>query len=93
LIETLPQGVKPDILTVSDIMSTHLATARIDEDVFSMIETMKTYGVSRLPLVDEHGSLCGIVTAKNLFQILSHGLNDLANLAERRRKTEQEIRH
>lgn len=88
LIETLPQNVNPEKLYVSDIMSRGLTTASEHENPFSLIKTMKECGVSRLPVVDERGELCGIVTARSLVRLLSEGLCDLASISEQQHQNE-----
>lgn len=90
LIETLPQNVNPEKLYVSDIMSRGLATASEHEDPFSMIQTMRDCGVTRLPVVDDQGQLCGIVTAKSLVKLLSEGLLDLASISRQQHLNEEE---
>jgi CBS domain-containing protein len=50
---------------------------------------MKTAGVTRLPLVDDKGSLVGIVTAKKLLQIFAEGLSDLTQISERQKQNER----
>lgn len=92
-IEALQQGKPLSELRVRDYMSKGVALARTSDDVFAMIRIMKHCGVSRLPIVDEEGGIVGIVSAKNLFELLLEGLNDLAGLAERRQRNEQELRH
>jgi CBS domain-containing protein len=48
--------------TVRDVMSTgKIATCRPDEDLDRVMETMAKEQVRRIPIVDERGSLVGIV--------------------------------
>lgn len=48
--------------TVRDVMSAiRIATARPDEDLDGVMETMSREQVRRIPIVDERGSLVGIV--------------------------------
>jgi CBS domain-containing protein len=48
--------------TVSDVMSSgKIATCRPDEDLDRVMETMAKEQVRRIPIVDERGSLVGIV--------------------------------
>lgn len=73
-------------LPVSHCMSRNVVTARVDEDVFSVIDTLKSNGVGRIPLVDQNGNLIGIVTAKNLLQKLVQGVNDLLFVTDDQQK-------
>lgn len=48
---------------VRDVMSSdHLATCKRDDDVDSAMDAMRTEKVRRIPIVDERGSLVGIVS-------------------------------
>ena len=48
---------------VRDVMSSdHLATCREDEDVDAAMDAMRTEKVRRIPIVDERGTLVGIVS-------------------------------
>jgi len=48
---------------VSDVMSgDRLATCRLDEDVDDVMDAMATEQLRRIPIVDERGSLVGIVS-------------------------------
>lgn len=73
-------------LPVSHCMSKNIVTASVDEDVFSVIDTLKSNGVGRIPLVDQNGALIGIVTAKNLLQKLVQGVNDLLFVTDDQQK-------
>lgn len=90
LIETLPMNVNPDKLYVSDIMSRGLATAHENEDVFSLVRTMRDCGVVRLPVVNDRGELRGIVTARTLVQLLSETLCELSDISKQQHVNEAE---
>ena len=48
---------------VSDVMSAdRLATCRVDEDIDDVMDAMASEQVRRIPIVDERGSLVGIVS-------------------------------
>ncbi len=87
-LETYGQDLSGDKLLVCDIMTREIATASIHDDVFQLIERMKDAGVGRLPLVDDEGSLAGIITAKRLTCILLEGLNELFQMSEQRAQNE-----
>lgn len=53
--------------SVRDVMSsTKLATCRPDEDVDRVMETMASEQLRRIPIVDERGSLVGIVAQADI---------------------------
>lgn len=82
-----------ETVKVSDIMTGSVATASVHEDPFSMIQTMRDCGVTRLPVLDGDGSLVGVVTAKKLIQLLVQGLNDLANISKQQQVNERRATH
>ncbi len=78
---------------VSDVMSHSLTMAQVGEDTLEMVRMMKGAGVTRLPLIQEDGSLAGIVTAKRLLQVLVQGLSDLTQISERQQENEKQNHH
>jgi CBS domain-containing protein len=90
-IEVVAFGVDAQTLTAGDIMAGELAVARDDEDLLSVLATMREHGVRRLPVVGADGSLMGIVTADNLWEVLAEEVDGLARVVRagqtRERKT------
>ena len=61
---------------VSDVMSADkLATCVEDDDVDSLMEAMRTEKVRRIPIVDERGSLVGIVSQADVVRKARDGQN------------------
>jgi CBS domain-containing protein len=61
---------------VNDIMSTPLITVSADETVGCAAHMMVKHKVRRLPIVDEHDKVIGIVTVRDLLTV-SSAVNDL----------------
>lgn len=79
---------------VSEVMTPSPLTATIEAGPFEMVRLMKENGITRLLLVDENGSLVGVVNAKRLIQLFVDGLNDLAHISETQKAKEaQGARH
>jgi CBS domain-containing protein len=74
---------------IANFMNDNLTTAHVSADEFELVRLMKSAGVTRLPLVDDQGSLVGIVTAKKLLQVFAEGLSDLTQIAERQKQNER----
>lgn len=68
---------------VADVMTRDLLTAKPADDVFVLVTRMRQRGVRRVPLVDEHGAPVGIVTADDLYELLSEALAALAGISDR----------
>lgn len=61
-IRCLAEG-KDGTCRVRDVMSTHdLATCKVNDDVENVMSAMRSEKVRRIPIVDERGSLVGIVS-------------------------------
>lgn len=78
-----------DDLVVSDIMSESLVTASTRDDVFKLIHLMKDSGITRLPLLDDNNDVVGVVTARNLIEVLLGSLFDLTQISEKQQEKER----
>jgi CBS domain-containing protein len=79
-------------LTVADVMSANLVTARDSENLYDMLEKMQSYGIRRLPVVGATGGLEGNITFDDIIELLSEELTDLAKLVAREQKRERQGR-
>jgi CBS domain-containing protein len=92
VIEVLAEGVDTQGVTVGDVMSFELVTARENDDLFDTIKIMRAKAVRRIPVVDAHGVLVGILSVDDLIDIFSEHLTDLAALIRREQTQEQRRR-
>jgi CBS domain-containing protein len=83
VIEVLAQEIEPKAITVGDVMSGELVTARAGDDLWSVLNRMRQLGIRRLPVVGEGGELVGILTLDDVLELLSEGLMDLVKLIKR----------
>ena len=60
-IRLVADGKNPDECEVRELMSANPKTARADDDVAKVMDLMGREQVRRVPIVDERGSLVGIV--------------------------------
>lgn len=88
VIEVVATELDCRVITVSDIMVRHLSVVKQSASVFETIKMMTSKGVRRLPVVDEHGSLTGIVTLDDLLILLSNEIGSLTKLVTRELKNE-----
>jgi CBS domain-containing protein len=85
----------PEALTtllVGDVMTLDPVTARAYEPVEAALGRMTRRGVRRLPIVDDEGALCGIVTLDDVVRALSHELSSLVGTISRERRQEELVR-
>ncbi len=92
VLEVIAEGVGMDDITVGDIMSNHLVTARESDSLFETIKVMRARGVRRLPVVDGGNELVGILSVDDLIDLFSEHIADLAWLIARERRREEEKR-
>ena len=83
VVEVLAQNLSPETVTVSDVMSSHLVTAREDDNFWRMLDRMSAKGVRRLVTVDAKGALVGILTVEDVLTALAVGLSDVTRLVQR----------
>ena len=92
VIEVIAEGVEMGDISVGDIMSDQLVTARESDDLLETIKMMRAKGIRRLPVIDDDGALAGILTVDDLIDLFSEQIADLARLIAFEQKREQERR-
>lgn len=79
----LGAGHDPHECLVFSHMSSPVHTGRVDMDAVEAARVMAERGVSRLPVVDESGTMVGIVTYANLSRVMEQLTRDLLGGWER----------
>lgn len=79
-------------LVVEDVMSTELVTAREDDSLIDVMQTMRRKGVRRVPVVGPEGELMGLVTLDDLLEILAQELGLLVSAIETETQRERRLR-
>jgi CBS domain-containing protein len=92
VIEVIAEGVDMGEISVGDIMSDQLVTAREGDDLLETLKMMRARGIRRLPVIDDDGALAGILTVDDLIDLFSEQIADLARLIAFEQKREQERR-
>lgn len=73
-------------LKVSDVMSSEIVCAKMDEVPYDIAMKMRDNGVSRMPVVDNDGKLCGVVTSNHIFRLINSELSALAGISDHHRE-------
>jgi len=60
------QDRRPSEIQAREVISRELYTCRADDDIGEAMETMRIFGVRRLPVVDERQSLEGILSLDDI---------------------------
>ena len=76
-------------LTVAQVMTSELVTAREDEDVATVLSRMTSFGIRRVPVVDTQGMLQGILTYDDLVEWMAEQLGGLTRVVRSELKVEQ----
>jgi len=92
VIEILAANLDPDAVTVGDVLSSGLLTAREQDGLWETLRRMQSRGVRRVPVVDAEGYLAGIITQDDLLEILVSELSDLVKIPGRSRSEEHRYR-
>ncbi len=88
VIELVATNLDSRVITVGDIMLTHLTVVKEDVGIFDAMQLMSSKGIRRLPVVDKEGSLLGIVTLDDVLQLLAKEFGALAKLLRHEQKNE-----
>jgi CBS domain-containing protein len=85
----LPVGiVTARDLTAGDVMTTSPAVTRETDDVLWALKTMRDRGIRRLPVVDEAGTLKGIVAMDDVMENVGVALGDIVQALGTERSVE-----
>ena len=79
VVEVLAPGLDYRNLSVGEIMSSQLITARESDDMLGVLRVMRQKGIRRMPVLTESGTLAGIVTLDDLLEILAEEMDDLVD--------------
>lgn len=64
------------LFTAQDIMATKLVTVTPDTTIFETIRILLKNKISGAPVIDEAGSLCGVISERDCMRILAGGSYD-----------------
>jgi len=92
VIEILAKQVEPGSVTIGDVMSGELVTARESDGLFDTLQRMRAKGVRRVPVVDAGGALAGIVAVDDFLDLLAEEISALARLVSREQARERTSR-
>lgn len=66
----------------ADIMTEDPVTVRAEDGLFEVTRVMKEHSVRRMPVVNDEGTLVGIITLDDVMALLSTELSNLADVIE-----------
>lgn len=86
--KVVAQGLNPLELRARDIMNSPLVTIRENDYLFEALHLMSRRGIHRLCVVDDAGSLCGIVTDSDALRLQSRSPQQLMKEIEEAESTQ-----
>ena len=78
VVELVALEVDLASVTAGEVMSRELVTGRDTESIWDSLQRMRRKGIRRMPVVNEAGSLEGILTVDDLIELLADELSTLA---------------
>ncbi len=93
VVSVIALGLDPLGLEVGDVMSDDLLTAGEHDDPYATIERMRLRGIRRVPVVNDDGSLAGIVSADDLLVFLAEEMEELSRISPYQQQQERRSRH
>lgn len=93
VMEAVAPGIDPDDITVGDIMDQDPPLVADESDALpEVLDAMREQGVRRVPVVDAHRSLVGVLSLDDMLQLLSSQLGAIADVVGNQRRTESKVR-
>jgi CBS domain-containing protein len=73
-LRTLRDGLDPDVTTVGDVLSGDSVVVHASAPLRAATTIMRRRSVRRLPVLDEHDALVGVIAADDLLRLLAREL-------------------
>ena len=93
VLEIMATERDQNAITVGELVNRRVVSVQENTGVFESIQFMRAQGVRRLPVVDAHGGLVGILTLDDLLELLSEELLELVKVVRHEQKKEAINRH
>ena len=88
----LGSSPKASEMKVEQIMQSAPITVNENEGIYETVVRMRKYGVKRLPVTKEDGSLLGIVSADDILSLMGDEISNLAKINENQFRNEQGVK-
>jgi len=92
VIEIMALEVDVEQISVGNIMSLELITVRQDNNLSDTLDIMQQHGVRRLPVIDNSGSLLGVINIEVILKVLCQDLSKMLTLFNNERDNEKILR-
>ena len=92
VVQVMAQGVNTDDLLAGDLIGGLLTRANERETVYDAVWHMRGHGVRRLPVVDEHDGLVGILAVDDVMRVLAEAMVDVSRTVPQQIEKERSVR-
>ena len=92
VVATVAQDLDPRAIKVGDIMTRELVTVAENATVTDALSLMRERGIRRLPVVNDQGTVAGIVALDDLLAAMTAELNAFARIVDWQRVREACLR-
>ncbi|HXG31545.1 MAG TPA: CBS domain-containing protein [Thermodesulfobacteriota bacterium] len=83
LLRAVNKGMDLEKTPIDKVMTKRLVTLREDMGLFEALERVKGKGMRRFPIVDDKGSLKGIMTLDDILYLLGREMVDVSSIIEK----------
>lgn len=92
VVGVVAKRANPAELKVGDVMSMQPAVAAESDAIDLALRTMRRAGVRRLPVVNDHGEVVGVLSLDDLLEFLAHEIDSLSGAVRNGRRMERDTR-
>lgn len=88
VVQVIADGISPEKRTIGEVMTHGISTISDTSDVHEAIEVMRSDGIRRLAVADEHGTLLGVLSFDDVIDAIAVELSSLADSIRSERERE-----
>ncbi|NNF97208.1 MAG: CBS domain-containing protein [Halobacteria archaeon] len=92
VLEILAEDVDLNTVTIGDVMSYELITITESTTLIDTIKLMRQKGIRRIPVVNDKGTLEGLLSVDDLLELLAEQLTDIVALISKEQNSERRRR-
>jgi CBS domain-containing protein len=88
VVGVVARQVDPKAVCVGDIMTVDPITALESDSVEAALQKMRVFGIRRLPVVNDHRELVGVLAMDDLLQVIARDAQEVVNAIRKERLME-----
>ena len=92
VLEIMAEDVDLKMVSIGDVMSYELITVTESTTLIDTIKLMRQKGIRRIPVVNDKGTLEGLLSVDDLLELLAEQLNDIVVLISKEQSSESRRR-